>query len=119
MWAWRSVYGSRGIVRVGLVRSSGRSAIRRDPLEDVEIAANVVDVAHGFPAARIAACSLRVPELLRQQRQEGAYVLPRVGITMVQLREDTRILEMAVADIVGGEGKPGPVRLGNACRDPC
>ena len=78
-----------------LLRAAPADPIRRDPIQNVDVAADVLHEAHRLPAARIAALHARVPLRLRQQRQVFAHVAPRVRILAVHLRQDARVLQMA------------------------
>src|SRR5262245_7449719 len=83
------------------VRYRLRATVGGYPFENVEIGADVVDVAHRLPAARVAMLRLRVPELLGEQGQKRAHVLPRIRVAAVHLREDAGVFEMAITHVVG------------------
>jgi hypothetical protein len=91
-----------------------RRVARLDAREDVVVVADVVHELHRLAAARVAVLErlerLRVGEL----RDHLAHVLPLVGIEVRALREDARVLEVADADVVGGERQPRAVRLVDA-----
>src|SRR5271168_5429906 len=59
---------------------AGRRAARAGPLEQVDVAAHAVDIAHGLRAAREAVCGLHIPLLLGEQRQELAHLVPGIRI---------------------------------------
>ena len=54
---------------------------------------------------------------LREQRQELAHVIPGIRIAARFLGEDPRVLEMAIADVIGGEREPGAIRLRHVRRN--
>ncbi len=84
------------------------------PREDVVVAPDVRHKVHRLTAARIAVAGLAVPLLLRQARQHLLHIQPLVRVQAFSLGQRTRIFQMAGADVVGGEGEPGAVRLGDA-----
>ena len=52
-----------------------------------------------------------------QQGQTLFHVCPRIRVAAVLLGDHPGVLKMAEADVIGGQGKPGAVRLGDPLRD--
>ena len=86
------------------------------PGEDVVVAADVLHKMHGLAAAGIAVAGLAVPLLLRQARQHLLYVQPQVGVQALGLGQLARVTQVGDTDVVGGQGKPGAVRLADIGR---
>src|SRR6185437_14123639 len=94
-----------------------RAGLARLPFEQGEEALNAVDELHRLPAARVTTLGPIRPALLCEQRQAHAHVGPRIGVLALRLRDDARVLQMAEADVVGGDGEPGTVGLRDAVGD--
>lgn len=86
------------------------------PGEDVVVAADVAHEVHRLAAPGVAVTGLAVPLLLRQARQDLLHVEPFVGVQALGFGELARVFQVAAADVVGGEGEPGAIRLLNAVR---
>ena len=80
--------------------------------------ANILHVAHGLTASRIAVAQGFVVGRLLQQRQSRHHIGPEVGVTPAAFGENPRVLQMAAADVVGHEREPAAVRLQDIVRQP-
>ena len=89
---------------------------RRLREQHVVVTAHAVDERHRHPASRIAEFRMLVIFRKRQQRQHFLHIAPPVGIELLLLRENAGVLEVAEADVEGGERQPRPVGLVDARR---
>ncbi len=81
------------------------------PGENVVVATDVGDEMHGLAAPGIAVAGLAVPLLLRQARQHLLHIQPLVRVQALFLGQLARIVQVAGADVIGGQGEPGAVRF--------
>ena len=71
---------------------------------------------HRLAAAGIAVAGFAVPLLLRQARQDLLHIGPLVRVQPFGFGQLARIFQVAAADVVGGQGEPGTIRLDDALR---
>ena len=83
----------------------------RDPSQDVVIAADVGHEMHRLTATGIAVSGFAVPLLLGQPRQHFLHVQPLVRIQAFPLCQFAGVIQVAAADVVGRQGKPGAIRF--------
>ena len=83
------------------------------PGEDVVVTPDVRHKMHRLAAAGVAVAGLAVPLLLRQAWQHLLHVQPLVGVQAFFFRQDARVVQVAGAHVIGGEGEPGAVGFGD------
>ena len=113
--------GRRGAFRGGLSAARRRhhgGVARLHARDDVVVVADVVHELHRLAAARVAVLERRDTMSGSARRAITWRTSCHLsGIELDALREDARVLEVADADVVGGEREEGPVGLLDARRE--
>ncbi len=83
------------------------------PGQDVVVTADVGHEVHRLAAPGVTVAGLAVPLLLRQARQYFLHIQPFVWVQAFLLRQLACVIQVAPADVVGRQGKPGAIRFEN------
>src|SRR5690606_7199495 len=86
------------------------------PSQDVVVTSDVRHEVHGLATAGVAVAGLAEPLLLRKTRQDLRHVQPLVRVQTLGPGSAPCVFDVAVPDVVGGQGEAGAVGLDDAFR---